>query len=190
MKLRPAVALVATLLVACGSEPDVAPDAAVVIAPTPVDGGAVVVDVPLPVDAPSPEDDAAAPDDVAPSLPITGAVCTAGAPPGDAPLRRLTHAEYDRTVRDLLGTALHPAAAFDAQLRDGTLETDVANLTVAPTLLAQYLDAADALAADATATPAALARLVGCAPPRDAEAACVDAFVASFSARAWRRPTT
>ena len=187
-----ALTLLAVLLAACTGEvapPRTTPDAAT------LDDAAVIDDAAAdggPADAEAPGDDG---DDVpavgdVPVRPITGAVCVPGAPPGDAPLRRLSHAEYDRTVRDLLGTALHPGTEFLSQQREGTLETDVANLTVPPALLAQYLDAADALAAEATATPSALARLLGCAPPRDSEATCIDAFIATFSARAWRHPTS
>lgn len=119
---------------------------------------------------------------------LVRATCAAGAAPGPSPLRRLTHAEYDRTVRDLLGTAQRPASAFDPQLREGTLDTDVSNLTVSPSLLARYLDAADALAVEATANAAAVTRLMGCDPAMGVEAACVDQFVAAFATRAYRRP--
>src|SRR5689334_10374112 len=32
--------------------------------------------------------------------------------PGPSPLRRLTRADYDNTVRDLLGDTTHPASSF------------------------------------------------------------------------------
>jgi len=202
MNLRPHLTLLAVplaaLLAACeGQVDDARPSADAAAADIAPATDATADTTPPATDPPPPATDAPPVDlddapalDVPTAMPITGAVCVPGAPPGDAPLRRLTHAEYDRTVRDLLGTAMRPGAGFLSQQREGTLETDVANLTVPPALLTQYLDAADALAAEATAAPAATARLVGCPAPRDAEPACVDAFLAAFAARAWRRPTT
>src|SRR5690349_19936326 len=86
---------------------------------------------------------------------LVRAACEPGAPPGPAPLRRLTHAEYNNTVRDLLGTASRPADAFAPQSREGALDTDVSNQSVQPTLVAQYIAAAGSLAAEATASPEA-----------------------------------
>src|SRR5262245_51579898 len=41
---------------------------------------------------------------------------------GPSPLRRLTHAEYDNTVRDLLGDSSHPAQDFADDVQIGLFD--------------------------------------------------------------------
>ncbi|MFT4622421.1 MAG: hypothetical protein ACI8PZ_001077 [Myxococcota bacterium] len=114
---------------------------------------------------------------------------TASAPPcipvpGERRLRRLTHAEYGATVRDLLDTDLAPEAGLvDDDAGDDPLG-DV-HLEVGALLADQYLHAAELLAADA------LPRLDALLPPCAArDEACVERFVDAFGRRAWRRPLT
>jgi hypothetical protein len=120
---------------------------------------------------------------------VTGAGGT-GAPavmvPGRAPLRRLTRAEYDNTVRDLLGDTSRPAQQFEPDtLADGfTNNADTQN--VGTNLAQQYLTAAEALSVSATKN---LPQLMGCDPATEG-AACVRLFTARFGQRAWRRPLT
>lgn len=100
---------------------------------------------------------------------------------GPMPLRRLTRAEYNNTVRDLLNDTTHPADDFPPD------EQGEALFPVAPwvdSLLASRLsDAAGALAAKAD-----LAKLLPCKPPAVEEAACVGQFINTLGARAFRRP--
>ncbi len=65
------------------------------------------------------------------------------------PLHRLNRAEYDNTVRDLLGTTLTPARAFPADTAVGGFDNVANALTIPPSLFALYSDAAKELA-DAT----------------------------------------
>ena len=65
--------------------------------------------------------------------------------PGPNPLRRLTRAEYENTLRDLFG--LHFDAGSEAGLpadpiTDGHFDTLAANLTTSPTLMEKYFTAA------------------------------------------------
>jgi hypothetical protein len=106
--------------------------------------------------------------------------------PGRAPLRRLTRAEYDNTVRDLLGDTSRPAQKFEPDtLADGfTNNADTQN--VGTNLAQQYLTAAEALSVSATKN---LPQLMGCDPATEGEA-CVRLFTTRFGQRAWRRPLT
>jgi hypothetical protein len=106
---------------------------------------------------------------------------------GPAPLRRLTHYEYNNTVRDLLGDTTQPADDFAPQNREGVLDNDVGNLSVSPALFEQYYRAADAIAGRAVAGDG-LARVAGCDPAGAMEMTCVRQFIESFGARAYRRP--
>src|SRR6185503_16008804 len=75
--------------------------------------------------------------------------------PGDIPLRRLTNAEYDNTIRDLTGVDLRPAREFPADGAAGEGFTNAAEaLTdISPTLLSKYLNAAKDIADRAVLLP-------------------------------------
>src|SRR5207302_8821028 len=68
--------------------------------------------------------------------------------PGYVPLRRLSNAEYDCTVRDLTGVDLRPAREFPADGAAGEGFTNAAEaLTdISPTLFNKYLNAAKGIA--------------------------------------------
>jgi hypothetical protein len=75
--------------------------------------------------------------------------------PGHVPLRRLSNAEYDRTVHDLTGVDLRPTREFPADGAAGEGFTNAAEaLTdISPALLAKYLNAAKAVADHAVLLP-------------------------------------
>src|SRR5262245_53164534 len=106
---------------------------------------------------------------------------SAACPPAASPLRRLSHFEYNNTVRDLLGDTTRPADAFPPE--DTMLGfKDIADAQTVGELLAEYyMNAAEAVAHRAVAD---LPGLLGCAP----SASCVDGFVRAFGRRAYRRP--
>jgi hypothetical protein len=97
-------------------------------------------------------------------------------------LMRLTSAEYDNTVRDLLGDTTKPAATFSPDEKVGPFD---ANVLAPPSelMLEDYMKAAEALAATAIAD---LAGLTGCGDTVGTDA-CADAFIDSFGMRAYRR---
>jgi hypothetical protein len=68
--------------------------------------------------------------------------------PGHVPLRRLSNAEYDATIRDLTGVELKPAREFPADGAAGEGFTNAAEaLTeISPALLTKYLAAAKGIA--------------------------------------------
>jgi hypothetical protein len=105
--------------------------------------------------------------------------------PGSSPLRRLTVREYNNTLRDLLGIPLGN--------RDLGVDQDAGGFAVGGPVTtsgdaARLLDAAEQLAAGASAK---IATLVPCTPvPSDAGAQgeCAKKFIGQFGRRAFRRP--
>jgi len=108
--------------------------------------------------------------------------------PGDAPMRRLSNAEYRNTVQDLLADVSRIGPAVDTSTKDFVDEAESlgfrnnADFLGVSSLIAQgYMDSAEALAPLAAATPS----LLGCATE---DAVCAKQFVESFGKRAFRRP--
>ena len=118
-----------------------------------------------------------------PPAPIVGTCTSPAALP--TPLRRLTRAEYDATVRDLLGDASAPARAFPPDEESQGFDNFAQTQSVSPLLAEGYLSAAEALAA--RADPVALA---GCDPAISSEELCVQKLLAGFGRRSFRRPLT
>jgi len=106
---------------------------------------------------------------------------------GPTQLRRMTHREYDNSVRDLLGTTAQPAREFAADTEVDLFDT-TAEQTVAVLLADQYLTAATSLAEGVTDVGA----LVGCdyAAAGATGTACLRGFIERFGRRAYRRPLT
>src|SRR5690606_6074085 len=112
-----------------------------------------------------------------------GAQCL-GSGVGNQPLRRLTSAQYDNVVRDLLGDTSRPASVFAADERLGAfLSNGVA--PVSHLMVEQYMNVAETLATTAVED---LDALLPCDPGLVGEDACAEDFVASFGRRALRRP--
>lgn len=105
---------------------------------------------------------------------------------GAAPVRRLTQAEYDNTVRDLLGDTTHPARTFPPDQIVGVFANSATSLTVPPLLALSYAQAAESLAATALKTPA---NFLACAPA-SGDDGCARTFIATFGKKAYRRPLT
>jgi hypothetical protein len=96
-------------------------------------------------------------------------------------MRRLTIAEYNNSVRDLLGSTTQPANEFPPDTQSGIFDNSVEQQTVPELLADQYLSAAATLA-QAVDVP----KLLGCDPASGS--ACVTSFVQKFGRRAYRRP--
>ncbi len=105
--------------------------------------------------------------------------------PGPAPLRRLTQAQYDNVVRDLLGDTSQPGRTFPADATVGEFSNNATTLVVSPLLAQAYEAAAESLSGVAITDDATL---LPCSPQKDGEDACARAFIASFGKRAYRRP--
>jgi hypothetical protein len=126
-----------------------------------------------------------------PTLPtVTPGGCAAGAP-GHVSIHRLTNAEYNNTVRDLLFTTSQPANAFDPVSAGASgFTNDSDHLTVYSDLIASYYAAAESLAQGVIAskgvTGGAYSKIVTCAPSLQ----CAQTVISQLGSRAYRRPLT
>jgi hypothetical protein len=87
-------------------------------------------------------------------------------------LRRLTHSQYDRTVRDLLGDFTNPSRQFPPEDFIEGFKTQYEGQSISPILAEAYLTAAETLASNWRGNDPGLS------------------FVADFGKRAFRRPLT
>lgn len=112
--------------------------------------------------------------------------------PGPSPLRRLTHLEYDNSLRDLVGDDSRPSSGFPPDDRASIFANDASAQTVTRLLAEGYLHAAEDVAGRAVTH---LGDLLPCAgeiaaasSDPDRESACAQAFIDSVGERAFRRP--
>lgn len=64
--------------------------------------------------------------------------------PGFEPLKRLTHTEYDHTIRDLFGVPLNPTARFTAEMSgDNGFDNSANTLFLQSSLMERYISAAE-----------------------------------------------
>ena len=121
-----------------------------------------------------------------------GAVsCADGPVPGQSPrLVRLSHRQYDNTVRDLLQLAAEakPSGEFLADPPVAGFDNNADALVVKDRLGRDYRRAAESLAEQVTA-PDKLPTLLPCQPEGDGSA-CASQFIESFGRRALRRALT
>ncbi len=118
------------------------------------------------------------------STAMVGALAT---DPGRVTLHRLNRAEYDNTVRDLLGTSLTPAAEFPIDDRGSGFDNMADVLSLSPLHLSLYSEAGQALVAEALASPEQRAAIMTCDVATGGDA-CVREILRQFAYRAWRRP--
>ncbi|WP_437305384.1 DUF1592 domain-containing protein [Sorangium sp. So ce388] len=121
--------------------------------------------------------------------PGTDVQCAPGVTaPGPMPrLTRLTHAQYDNTIRDLLGKDMKASAAFLADPAFEGFTNNARALTVSDRLARDYRRAAETIAADAVVDQAVLGKILPCAPEGDG-AACARQFIKELGKRVYRRP--
>jgi hypothetical protein len=102
-------------------------------------------------------------------------------------LRRLTHSQYNNTVRDLLGDNTRPADTFPQEDYVNGFKNQIAAQDISPLLAEAYNTAAERLAKSAFLGGTDANQLIPCKP---AAAGCADKFIRSFGLRAFRRPLT
>jgi hypothetical protein len=103
-------------------------------------------------------------------------------------LRRLTAAEYDATLADLLGdTSVGSALILPEDLRT-PFDNDVTDQVASQALIEGAEMLAVEAAARLVANAARRAALVGCTPTGPGDTVCFRSFLASFGRRALRRP--
>ncbi len=105
-------------------------------------------------------------------------------------VRRLTHSQYNRTVRDLLGDQTRPADRFPPEDYVNGFKNQSSAQDISPLLAQAYAAAAERLARAAFAGGRDDRKLLPCAPSSPRDAACAAAFVRHFGERAFRRPLT
>ncbi|MEM9192853.1 MAG: DUF1592 domain-containing protein [Myxococcota bacterium] len=105
-----------------------------------------------------------------------------------APLRRLTRAEFNNTVRDLFGDETSPGDALPADELGNGFGNDADALSVSILLVEQYATVAEGIAERAS-TPAKLAEWSDCAlsVAADTEEECARSILAALLPRAFRR---
>ncbi len=105
---------------------------------------------------------------------------------GDAPkvvLRRLTHSQYNHTVRDLLKEPGNPANQFPPEDYVNGFKNQYEALSVSPILADAYSRSAEKLAANAFRRGDSRG-LIPCKPASDDDAACRTEFIRTFGRRA------
>jgi len=108
-----------------------------------------------------------------------------------SPFPRLTHEQWENTMRDLLRLDDRPGltASFTSDPLGGIFDNNEAVLSVTPGLWADYQRAAEELSAMIVADPQKLGRIVPADTGQDSTARA-KAFIEDFGRRAYRRPLT
>ncbi len=125
----------------------------------------------------------------APQGPIgggAGPTIAEGVDPGRVGVHRLNNTEYDNTVRDLLGTAKQPAAAFLAE-EGNHFDNTASALGMNSSQFEKYLAAATDLVAESLANPASSARFMPCVPTVTNDP-CARSTIETFGMQIYRRP--
>lgn len=110
--------------------------------------------------------------------------------PGRVTIRRLNRAEYNNTIRDLLGVDFRPADDFPADDSGYGFDNIGDVLSLSPVLLEKYLIAAERIVDAAMENPEARKRLFIREPLPGAELEGAREIIARFATRAFRRPAT
>jgi hypothetical protein len=105
----------------------------------------------------------------------------------DPLLRRLTHSQYNNTVRDLLGDHSRPADRFPPEDFVNGFKNQLRTQGMPPLLAEAYSAAAETLALNAFRA-GDVNGLVPCKPTGSRDVKCRDQFVRAFGGRAFRRP--
>src|SRR5258705_5320612 len=109
-------------------------------------------------------------------------------PPGR--LRRLTHSQYNNTVRDLLGDQTRPADSFPQEDYVNGFKDQIATKDLSPLLAEPYHAAGLKLAKAAFQGGDDMRHLLPCKPKSAADSDCAVKFIRQFGQRAFRRPLT
>lgn len=104
-------------------------------------------------------------------------------------IRRLTHTQYNNTVRDLLGDLTRPATQFPPEDYVRGFKNQTGGQSMSLLLAEAYSKAAENLAENAFhgGDPQGL---LPCEPTQGSEAACRSQFIREFGRRTFRRPLT
>jgi hypothetical protein len=112
---------------------------------------------------------------------------SAGAPRPIQLVRRLTHSQYNNTVRDLLGDFSKPAARFPEEDYVDGFKNQLRMQSMPPLLVEVYSSTAEKLAANAFRI-GDINGLIPCNPAAAGDTRCRDRFIRQFGMKAFRRP--
>ena len=104
-----------------------------------------------------------------------------------AVLRRLTHVQYNNTVKDLLGDESNVAAQFPPEDFVNGFKNQFSSQSVSPLLAEAYSAAAEKLAKNAFRGGDGKG-LIPCKPTGVTDSACATQFIRQFGRQAFRRP--
>src|SRR3989442_12059872 len=104
-------------------------------------------------------------------------------------MRRLTHSQYNNTVRDLLGDRTQPANNFPQEDFVNGFKNQAEVQTIPPLLAEAYSAAAEKLAQNASRS-GYLKKLMSCRTASSMGSDCGAQFIRHFGLRAFRRPLT
>jgi hypothetical protein len=123
-----------------------------------------------------------------PSSPGSDPTCVERSP-GESPIRRLSNAEYRNTIADLLEDeplAERVSARFVSETESLGFRNSAKFLQINTVTAQHYMDAAEEIAKQVRAQPAAI---LPCTPAAAAEeAACAEQFIGDFGRKLYRRP--
>jgi hypothetical protein len=109
--------------------------------------------------------------------------------PAPATLHRLTRAQYENAIHDLLGKDIAVPTALEPDVEVNGFATVGGSVgSVSRRGVEQYESAALKVAELALAPSSARDALVGCTPQGTTDAACAKSFLGKLGRRAWRRP--
>jgi hypothetical protein len=116
--------------------------------------------------------------------------CSAPVDPGPVYLRRLTHAEYRRTIRDLTGIVTDFTTDFPPETSINGYRNNAEGIPASTLQTEKYDDAATKIANELIGSTAMLGQLLGpgCALTGGGRDACLDKFTRAFGLRVFRRP--
>src|SRR5207245_9866046 len=102
-------------------------------------------------------------------------------------VRRLTHSQYNNTVRDLLGDFSRPALRFPSEDYVDGFKNQLRTQGMPPLLVETYSTTAEKLALNGFRA-GGVNSLIPCKPASATDVKCRDEFLRSFGLRAFRRP--
>lgn len=108
--------------------------------------------------------------------------------PGRVTLRRLNRAEYNNTIRDLVGVDFHPADDFPADDTGYGFDNIGDVLTLSPMLLEKYLAAAETIFKSGFTNDTIRRAIFVCEPQSGNTNQCFRTILGRFAQRAYRRP--
>jgi mono/diheme cytochrome c family protein len=115
-------------------------------------------------------------------------ICTGQKDPGRVTVRRLNRAEYNNTIRDLVGVPFQPAEDFPADDVGYGFDNIGDVLTLPPLLMEKYLAAAEQIVTQAMSRPETRRRIMICQPTEKTKEECARKIIENFARRAYRRP--